>query len=87
LDSSRSRSCVEEYFTSQGGLLVSGQRIPVPGGLSSGKIEKLPAPLNSLASFLRELALGRLSPIPGGLPTELHEMLSKLIEAVKEARQ
>jgi hypothetical protein len=51
------------------------------------QIEKLPAPLNSLASFLRELAQGKLPALPPGLPAELHQILAQLLEGVKEARQ
>ena len=45
-----------------------------------------PAPLDSLAPFLRALAAGNLPDVPAALPAEITAVLQQVIEAVKEAQ-
>jgi hypothetical protein len=44
-----------------------------------------PAPLPDFAAHLRQLAAGRLVPVPASLPTELRQMLEQLAAAIREA--
>ena len=44
-----------------------------------------PAPLPDFAAHLRQLAAGRLVPVPASLPAELRQMLEQLAQAIREA--
>jgi hypothetical protein len=50
------------------------------------QVEQLPAPLSAFAALLRRLAAGELPAIPAGLQQPLTDLLTEIIEAVKQAR-
>jgi tetratricopeptide (TPR) repeat protein len=51
---------------------------------SLGKLDLYPAPYPALAVYLRRLASGELTPIPTGLPNELHEILVDIHKTIHE---
>ena len=53
---------------------------------SLATLSKLPAPLGTLAPFLRALAAGDIPPLPPSLPHELVAPLTQVLDAVREAR-
>jgi hypothetical protein len=59
------------------------------GGLGPGEeealaqLDKRGALLPDFAAFLRQLAAGKLSAIPGGLPDELRQWLEEVVEAIR----
>ncbi len=58
-----------------------------PGAESAlAQLEKLPAPMAEVASFLRRLAGGEVAVIPAGLPAELQQHFEQLLAAVREVR-
>jgi len=54
------------------------------------QIDKPPAPLPELGAFLRRLAAGEFPAVPealGDLPQEMRDLLTQILDAVKEERQ
>jgi tetratricopeptide (TPR) repeat protein len=52
---------------------------------SLAQLDQGPAPFPEFAAFLRQLAAGRLPPIPHGLPAELRQWLEELAQAIRDA--
>ena len=51
------------------------------------QLEQFPAPFPGFAAFLRQVAAGRLPPIPGDLPRELEQMLKAIVQAIRQAQR
>lgn len=51
------------------------------------QLDGLPDPFLGFAAFLREIAAGRLAPIPDGLPVELLEGVEGVVAAIGEGRR
>ena len=47
----------------------------------------MPAPLPDFSATLRRWAAGEMPPIPDGLPTELRDLLTEVLQALREASQ
>jgi tetratricopeptide (TPR) repeat protein len=46
-----------------------------------------PPPMPDVAAHLRQVAAGRLPPVPGSLPGELRQLLEQLAQAIRDAQQ
>jgi hypothetical protein len=51
------------------------------------QLDELPAPFSDFAAFLRQIAAGRLAPIPSGLPEELQVWVEELVEAIRGGQE
>ena len=47
----------------------------------------MPAPLPAFSATLRRLAAGEMPPIPDALPAELRDLLTEVLQALREASQ
>ena len=65
---------------------LEGKRLEPGAEEAITTIAGWPAPLDSLAPFLRALAAGNLPDLPAGLPPEITAVLQQVIDAVKAAR-
>jgi len=48
------------------------------------RLDKYPAPLPAFSAALRQLAVGQIPDVPSGLPKELTELLTGIIQAIRE---
>ncbi|MCY2995052.1 MAG: tetratricopeptide repeat protein [Planctomycetota bacterium] len=65
---------------------VEGAELDPGAEAALAQIEKLPPPLPDLATFLRQLATGHVSPVPTTLPAEVQDFLTQLLTALREAQ-
>ncbi len=62
-----------------------GASLPADASEALAQLDGLPPPLGAVGTFLRDVAGGGALPsVPEGLPSEIGEVLKKLVEAVEE---
>ena len=51
------------------------------------QLDGMPAPLPDFSATLRRWAAGEMPPIPDALPTELRDLLTEVLQTLREASQ